>query len=81
MENFVETEKDKYLRQRLADALNGRKPFANFNQLVHNLDVREDWFDFRDVAYSKMAREWIKENASVALEEKIKALPTVRSVE
>ncbi|HEX8459973.1 MAG TPA: UPF0158 family protein [Segetibacter sp.] len=81
MENFVGTIKDKHMRQRLTDALNGRKPFANFNHLVHTTVVREDWFDFKNRAYAEMAKEWIEDNASENLKEKIKALPAVRNIE
>ncbi len=81
MADFVETVKDKHLQQRLIDALNGRKPFANFNHLVHTTTVREQWFDFKNNAYTEMAKEWIEENASLELKEKIKALPAVRNIE
>jgi hypothetical protein len=81
MADFVETVKDKHMQQRLTDALNGRKPFANFNHLVHTTNVREQWFDFKNRAYTEMAKEWIEENTSQELKEKIKALPAVRNVE
>lgn len=29
------------------DILNGRKPFAKFNQVIHNSPYREDWFAFK----------------------------------
>ena len=78
MENFVDTVGDVYLRQRLTDALKGSKPFANFNRLVHNTEVREEWFDFKNRAYMEMAKEWIVDAADEKLKQKIKALPTVR---
>ncbi|MDB5246987.1 MAG: hypothetical protein JWQ40_1381 [Segetibacter sp.] len=81
MADFVETVHDKHMQQRLTDALDGRKPFANFNHLVHSTNVRQQWFDFKNRAYTEMAKEWIEENASRELKEKIKALPAVRSVE
>lgn len=72
MADFAESVKDKHMQQRLTDALNGRKPFANFNHLVHTTNVREQWFDFKNNAYTEMAKEWIEENASQELKEKIK---------
>ena len=81
MADFVDTVHDKHMQQRLTDALNGRKPFANFNHLVHSTNVREQWFDFKNRAYTEMAKEWIEENVSEKLKEKIKALPAVRNVE
>ena len=80
MADFVETVHDKHMQQRLTDALNGRKPFANFNHLVHTTNVREQWFDFKNGAYTEMAKEWIEENVSQELKAKIKALPAVRNV-
>jgi len=81
MEDFVEAVHDKHMKQRLTDALNGRKPFANFNHLVHTTNVRQQWFDFENRAYTEMAKEWIEENANPQLKEKIKALPAVGKVE
>ena len=78
MAAFAETVKDRHMQQRLTDALNGRKPFANFNHLVHTTNVREQWFDFKNRTYLEMAKEWIEDNASEELKEKIKALPAVR---
>jgi hypothetical protein len=75
MAAFVKTVKDKYMQQRLADALNSKKPSANFNHLVHSTNVREQWFDFKNRTYTEMAKEWIEYNASDELKEKIKALP------
>ncbi|MCY7420796.1 MAG: UPF0158 family protein [Chitinophagaceae bacterium] len=77
MEDFVDTIADPLLQQRLSDAINGRKPFANFNNLVHTTSARVQWFDFKNMAYIVMAKQWIEENASNSLKEKIKALPAV----
>jgi hypothetical protein len=81
MADFAESVTDKHMVQRLMDALNGIKPMANFNHLVHTTAVREQWFDFRDRAYTEMAKEWIEDNASAELKEKIKALPAVSITE
>ena len=81
MAEFVETTTDEHMRERSADALNGRKPFANFNHLVHTTNIRDDWFDFKGKTYTNMAKEWIDENASPGLKAKIESLPAVRVVE
>ncbi len=75
--SFVEIVTDTRLQQRLTDALNGRKPFANFNHLVHTTNVREQWFDFKNKTYAELAKEWIEKNAGDELKEKIKDLPAV----
>ena len=79
MEEFVQTVKDKQMQQRLTNAINGKKPFAHFNHLVHTTDVRERWFEFKGKAYAEMAKAWIEHHASQELKEKIKALPAVRA--
>lgn len=57
MSAFTEAVENRNMQQRLSDALNGRKPFANFNHLVHTTNVRELWFDLKNKAYTEMAKE------------------------
>lgn len=47
MENFTDQLEDTTFQQKLFNALNRRKPFANFKFLVENSDYRQQWFDFR----------------------------------
>lgn len=47
MERFVDQLNNKREANRLSQALNGAKPFANFNHLIHNSEFRQEWFDFR----------------------------------
>ncbi len=47
MEGFVDQMEDSRFRDELINALNRRRPFANFNHLIHNSDYREAWFKFR----------------------------------
>ena len=47
MEGFVEQVPDLSLRNKLINALNRRKPFANFKYLIDDSAYRQDWFDFR----------------------------------
>lgn len=49
MENFAEQLTDKALKNKLINALQNRKPFANFNRIIHNSDCRQDWFDFKSL--------------------------------
>jgi hypothetical protein len=53
MENFVNQLKDKKVASRLSQALNGVKPFANFNCIIHDSKFREDWFAFRQKELEK----------------------------
>lgn len=77
METFAESVREKRLQSKLIQALEGKKPFANFKMVVDNSPVRQAWFDFRDDAYAEMAKQWIEDNAPEELKEKIKQLPAV----
>ncbi|MCH5598032.1 UPF0158 family protein [Niabella ginsengisoli] len=59
MENFTERVGDQKVQQILIGILNRKKPFANFNNFIHNSDYREDWFAFRLDAYKTHVREEI----------------------
>ncbi len=47
MEYYVDNVDNQNLQNKLFNALNRRKPFANFKYLVENSDYRQEWFDFR----------------------------------
>ncbi|MFO8001291.1 MAG: UPF0158 family protein [Marinilabilia sp.] len=47
MERFVDEVDDPRLRDRLIDALNRKRPFANFKNLVETSPFRQAWFDFK----------------------------------
>ena len=80
MEAFIETVKDKGLQRNLIRALERKKPFANFKYIIDNSSIRQTWFQFRDNAYLNIAKEWVDENASNELKEKIKSLSSVVAI-
>lgn len=47
MERFVNLLPDNKEAGYLVRALNGKKPFANFNYQIHNSKYRDQWFAFR----------------------------------
>jgi len=47
MESFVESLPEGKEKNKLADAIGGHKPFANFNHLIHNSEEHENWFTYR----------------------------------
>jgi hypothetical protein len=53
MENFVNQLKSGRETSQLQQALDGQKPFANFNRVIHNSKYREDWFAFRQKELEK----------------------------
>lgn len=46
-------------RPRLINALKNRKPFANFNHIVHNCHLREEWLAFK--------QEWLEKEVAAQL--------------
>lgn len=59
MEAFTERVKDEKLQNRLFRALDNRKPFANFNNIIHNSEKRQDWFDFK--------QRWLENKVSIEM--------------
>jgi hypothetical protein len=47
MGQFTEQLGDNKLQNKLFNALNNRRPFANFKYLIDNSLYRQDWFDFK----------------------------------
>lgn len=67
MEAFAERlNEDKKTQSQLIDALNRRKPFANFNHIIHNSDWRESWFDFK--------QKWMENEVAIQLKEELEKL-------
>ena len=57
MEDFVNSLPNNSTKVRLIQALEGAKPFRNFNHQIHNSDeYRQDWFDFK----KERAIEYVK---------------------
>jgi hypothetical protein len=47
MERFVDKVNDKNLKNKLINALNNRRPFANFKNIVESSNYRKEWFAFK----------------------------------
>ena len=47
----------------LLDAIHGRGAFRAFRQVLEVLDLRDQWFEFRDGALKQFAIDWLNENA------------------
>lgn len=57
MENFVAQLPNNGEKRRLLDAVDGYKPFANFNRIIHQSELREQWFEFRQRQLEKYVIE------------------------
>jgi hypothetical protein len=55
MEHFIDEVDDDEFRDRLINALNMRRPFAHFKQIVETSPLRQAWFDFKQKQLEMMA--------------------------
>ena len=60
MKSFLDKVTNSALQSKLELALEGKKPFANFKNLIDNSDFRESWFAHKQVELEKYVREQIQ---------------------
>ena len=60
MERFCESIEDERKRERLLDAISGKGAFGRFKDMIVRVGVRDDWFAFKERAYAKEIREFLK---------------------
>lgn len=61
MEDFVETLSGK-AHEKLALAIQGKGAFRRFKDMVYDLGIDQQWYDFQEAAYKRKAARWCKEN-------------------
>ncbi|MCD4793042.1 MAG: UPF0158 family protein [Bacteroidales bacterium] len=57
MENFANYVSDQKLQDKLLNALNRNRPFANFKNIIDNSEYRQDWFDYKQNWLEKVVFE------------------------
>ena len=62
MEDFKNQVEDDKFERDLERALNRRKPFQNFKNLIDNSDYREKWFQFKQKEIEKIVIKNIERN-------------------
>lgn len=60
MERFALATTDLDIQERLLTAIRGRGAFRRFKDAVHRLGIATAWYQARDEAYTKIAREWCR---------------------
>lgn len=64
MEHFTSQLIDKHLKSALAYALATKKPFQKFKNLIDHSEVRQEWFDFKQLELEKQVeKQFIKKSA------------------
>lgn len=61
MKDFANQLETMTLKIELINALDRKRPFRNFKDIIDSSDSRQDWFDFQEVAYKEYVRktfEW-----------------------
>lgn len=62
MEEFIWDLDDEQQQNELENAISGRGAFRYFRDLVDRFELTQKWYDFREAAYEKIAREWCADN-------------------
>jgi hypothetical protein len=68
MEKFVDQLDNLKLKMKLMNALQNRKPFANFKYIIDNSEIRQEWFDFKDKKLQEYVSSMIEINIPDELE-------------
>ena len=64
MADFVESLPDSKAREYLADALQRRRPFRSFKDVLFQYpDLREQWFQFHTQEFTQLAKEWLHDES------------------
>ncbi|TKG90742.1 hypothetical protein EYV94_23040 [Puteibacter caeruleilacunae] len=62
MERFIDQIGDKRFQEKLTNAINRRKPFANFRYLIDDSDYLQDWYDYKQEQYELYVWDIIEES-------------------
>ncbi len=57
MERFADNVSDQVFQDKLYNALNRKRPFANFKNTIDYSDYRQDWFDFKQAALEEVVSD------------------------
>ena len=62
MERFCLSVNDSEMSNTLYSLIKGRGAFGRFKDAIHQYDIAEDWYNYRNNAIKEIAIEWCKEN-------------------
>lgn len=74
MEGFVATVDDKKLRNHLVNALNNRRPFANFKYQVEGSPCRKEWFAYKQQKLEELVWDELSVNSNLEGFENLQSL-------
>lgn len=59
MKSFCYSVEDEALRDRLLRSIRGRGAFRYFKDTIHEHDIADDWYGYRERAFKRIAIEWL----------------------
>ena len=57
---LLERSSQRRRREELLDAIHGRGAFRSFRSAIRRLDVEDEWFRFRKLAFEEIAKDWLR---------------------
>ena len=62
MIDFIETVESPEIKNNLQRQIQGKGAFRRFKDYCAEMDIIQDWYDFRDKKYKEIAIDWCKQN-------------------
>lgn len=62
MEDFIHTIENLKIKNNLQKLIQGKGAFRRFKDYCAEMNIIQDWYDFRDKRYKKIAIDWCKQN-------------------
>lgn len=58
VKKFIDTIKDETIKNQLLIIIQGKGAFRRFKDSCINYNIIDKWYDFRNIAYYELAKEW-----------------------
>jgi len=62
MEDFCLSVEDEKIREILCTLIKGGGAFGRFKDAIHQYNIADDWYQFRNEAFKEIAVDWCREN-------------------
>jgi hypothetical protein len=62
MTDFVKTVSDNHKNELLCVALEGKGAFRRFKDTLHRVNLTDEWYEFKQKAFMKIAKKWCDEH-------------------
>lgn len=62
IEEFIWSLEDEKKADKLGKAIHGKGAFRRFKDMVNNMEIEQQWYDYQANAYKKIAKTWCSNN-------------------